>query len=87
MEACPEGHCTEAIATPEVFAKDPEFVPGTSGLVYPAAGFADIAHRHDTETLEFNLADTEQSSLFDHHITSKADETVPAYVNSLIASS
>ena len=26
MEACPEGHCTEAIATPEVFAKDPEFV-------------------------------------------------------------
>lgn len=58
---------------------------GTSGLVYPAAGFADVARRHGAKTIEVNLADTEQSPLFDQHIIGKASETVPELVQSILA--
>lgn len=57
---------------------------GTSGVVYPAAGFAEVARRHGAKTIEVNLADTEQSPLFDEHLMGNASETVPELVASLI---
>ena len=56
---------------------------GTSGQVYPAAGFHDIARRHGAETMEINLEDT--GSGFDHHICGKAGDTVPRFVDQLLS--
>lgn len=57
---------------------------GTSGVVYPAAGFAEVARRHGARCIEVNLADTEQSPLFDRHLVGKAGDTVPELVESLV---
>lgn len=54
---------------------------GTSGTVYPAAGFVDQAKSHRAKTLELNL---EPSGNFDDTRTGKATEVVPAWVNSLL---
>ncbi|BDS05561.1 NAD-dependent protein deacylase [Oceaniferula spumae] len=56
---------------------------GTSGVVYPAAGFAEVAKHHGAKTIEVNLDGTEQSPLFDEHIIGKASETVPMLVERL----
>ncbi|MBT8044332.1 MAG: NAD-dependent deacylase [Verrucomicrobiae bacterium] len=58
---------------------------GTSGVVYPAAGFADEAKRHGAKLIEANLAGTEISPLFDEHLHGTATETVPQLVEELIA--
>jgi len=58
---------------------------GTSGCVYPAAGFAQIAKSHGAKTIEINITDTEQSPLFDQHITGKASECLPKFIASLIS--
>ena len=54
---------------------------GTSGTVYPAAGFAEEAAMHGAETLEINLEPS--GGRFDRTITGPATETVPAWVASL----
>lgn len=51
---------------------------GTSGQVYPAAGFAAEAKTHGAETLQLNLEDT--GGAFDRVITGKASEIVPEMV-------
>ena len=55
---------------------------GTSGEVYPAAGFVLHVRRHAprARTVELNLAPTDNKSLFHEHIYGPATETVPPYV-------
>lgn len=56
---------------------------GTSGNVYPAAGFVDIAAMNGAETVELNLAPTAPGR-FDRVIEGPASRTVPEWVASLI---
>jgi NAD-dependent deacetylase len=53
---------------------------GTSGNVYPAAGFVDEARRCGAYTLEINLEPSAGASLFHEAILGPASETVPAFV-------
>lgn len=53
---------------------------GTSGNVYPAAGYVSEARMHGIPTLEINLERTDASRLFDHHIVGPATESVPEFV-------
>ena len=57
---------------------------GTSGHVYPAAGFvAEVAGR--ARTVELNLEPSEVASHFDEAVHGKASEVVPAFVAQLLA--
>ena len=58
---------------------------GTSGVVYPAAGFVQIAKMYGADTLEINLEETSNNFLFDQHITGKASIELPKLVEKLIA--
>jgi NAD-dependent deacetylase len=58
---------------------------GTSGAVYPAAGFVQIANAAAAETLELNLERSAGSSLFDEARQGPAGELVPAWVESVLA--
>lgn len=57
---------------------------GTSGNVYPAAGFVEIARQSGAETLEFNLDPSAMSPVFDRSVRGKAGETIPGWVDSQI---
>ncbi len=57
---------------------------GTSGLVYPAAGFAEEAKAHGARCIEINLAGTEISPIFNEHYQGAATERVPELVEQLI---
>ena len=56
---------------------------GTSGQVYPAAGFVDWALHAGAETVELNLEPTAPGR-FDRQITGPASQTVPAWVDALL---
>jgi len=56
---------------------------GTSGAVYPAAGFVQTARYHGAETLELNLDPSEGSAWFGESRLGPAGELVPAWVGSL----
>ena len=56
---------------------------GTSGNVYPAAGFVDFARESGAETVELNLVSTAPGR-FDHHIGGPASQSVPAWVDTLL---
>ena len=58
---------------------------GTSGVVYPAAGFAAIAASAGALTLELNLQPSEGSPLFDEVRHGRATELVPAWVDEVLA--
>jgi NAD-dependent protein deacetylase/lipoamidase len=58
---------------------------GTSGQVYPAAGFVSEAARAGAETVELNLEPSDVSDLFDRRITGPASETVPTWVDEVLA--
>ncbi|MEP3074399.1 NAD-dependent deacylase [Maricaulis sp.] len=58
---------------------------GTSGTVYPAAGFSEIARRAGAHLTEINLAETDTSPVFDSHITGPASAAVPAWVEAFLA--
>ena len=58
---------------------------GTSGAVYPAAGFVAEAARAGARTLEINLERSDVSALFDETRRGKAGETVPAWVGEALA--
>ncbi|MGE4351244.1 MAG: NAD-dependent deacylase [Bdellovibrionales bacterium] len=58
---------------------------GTSGFVYPAAGFVDIATHAGAYTIEVNLAETERSPSFQEKRTGPAGQTLPALIEELIA--
>ena len=53
---------------------------GTSGHVYPAAGFVQIARRAGARTLEINNAATLVSEHFDQQLTGPATREVPQWV-------
>mgnify|MGYP002714814912 FL=1 len=56
---------------------------GTSGNVYPAAGFAQHARRQGVECLELNLEGSANARDFHRRITGPAGRTVPEWVASL----
>lgn len=58
---------------------------GTSGNVYPAAGFVAEAAANGARTVELNLEPSEGISLFSEAIHGPATQVVPAYVDRLIA--
>ena len=58
---------------------------GTSGNVYPAAGFVQEAADNGATTIEINLHAGANNDLFDQHIQGLATETVPHYVDTLIS--
>ena len=59
---------------------------GTSGVVFPAAGFVQTAKYYGADTVEFTLETTANNYLFDKHIYGKAGETFPMFVEELINS-
>jgi NAD-dependent deacetylase len=59
---------------------------GTSGSVYPAAGFVAEARQNGAHTVELNLEPSEGASYFHEAIHGRATQIVPAYVSSLLAS-
>jgi NAD-dependent deacetylase len=58
---------------------------GTSGNVYPAAGFAQHARRIGSTCIEINLEPSVKSRDFHRQITGPASRAVPDWVASLIA--
>ena len=59
---------------------------GTSGAVYPAAQFVNLASMSGAVTILINTDPPENSSSFEHHIYGKATKMVPELVNSMIKS-
>ncbi len=59
---------------------------GTSGAVYPAAGFVQTARHCGARTLEMNLEPSLGSFLFDESRTGPAGELVPDWVEEVLAS-
>ena len=57
---------------------------GTSGAVYPAAGFVQYAARHGARTLELNLVPSDGTSFFDEARHGRAGTLVPAWVDELL---
>lgn len=57
---------------------------GTSGQVYPAAGFVQVANDSGADTIEINLEPSAKNSNFNRSIIGLASETVPQYVDELI---
>jgi NAD-dependent deacetylase len=58
---------------------------GTSGAVYPAAGLVHEARAFGIETCEINLEAAANAGLFDEARYGKATETVPAWVEEVLA--
>ncbi|NIY97232.1 NAD-dependent deacylase [Salipiger sp. HF18] len=58
---------------------------GTSGQVYPAAGFVQEAAYAGARTIELNLADSEISRAFEDHRVGPASRVVPQWVAELLA--
>ena len=59
---------------------------GTSGNVYPAAGFAQAARLANAHTVELNLEPSEGATFFKEAFYGPATETVPAFIDQVIAS-
>lgn len=57
---------------------------GTSGTVYPAAGFAAAARASGARTLEINLEPSDNARLFDEARHGRASDLVPAWVDDLL---
>jgi len=57
---------------------------GTSGNVYPAAGFARVAKMVMAKTVELNLYATNDTKNFDEQIEGLATVIVPEFVNNLL---
>jgi len=59
---------------------------GTSGSVYPAAGFVTEARAMGIATCEINLEPSANAYVFDEKRYGSASEVVPAWVDSLLTS-
>ena len=68
------------IAEADIFA-----AIGTSGQVYPAAGFVMDAKMAGAETVEINLERTDSAGFFDRHVLGPASEAVPRWVDEVLA--
>ncbi|HXH86627.1 MAG TPA: NAD-dependent deacylase [Nitrospira sp.] len=64
--------CNDALRSCVLF-----LVIGTSGVVYPAAGFATVAKETGATVVEINLVETPQSSLVDLSLRGRARDLVP----------
>lgn len=73
-------HIDEALLACDLFA-----AIGTSGAVYPAAGFVMVAAERGARTIELNLASSEITPLFDEIRHGPASLVVPPWVDELIA--
>jgi NAD-dependent deacetylase len=60
---------------------------GTSGAVYPAAGFVAEARGYGLATCEINLEAADNADLFDEQRLGPASETVPAWIEELVGGS
>jgi NAD-dependent deacetylase len=69
----------EALANCELFLSI-----GTSGTVYPAAGFVAEARSHGAFCLELNLEPSNGATMFHQALTGPATELVPWLVNTLL---
>ena len=58
---------------------------GTSGNVYPAAGFVQVAKESGAHTIEANLEPGVTNALFDESMTGPASHIVPKWVDDLIS--
>jgi NAD-dependent deacetylase len=58
---------------------------GTSGAVYPAAGFVHEARAMGIEACEINLESADNADLFDDCRYGPASETVPAWVEEIVS--
>jgi NAD-dependent deacetylase len=58
---------------------------GTSGAVYPAAGYVQTARYLGARTLELNLEPSQGSFFFDESRIGRAGELVPAWVEKMLA--
>ena len=57
---------------------------GTSGNVYPAAGFVQMAAHMGAKTVEMNLDPSETVALFEETFPGKASVTVPTWVDTVL---
>lgn len=57
---------------------------GTSGAVYPAAGFVQHARRHGARTLELNLEPSEGSHFFHESRQGRAGDLVPVWTREVL---
>lgn len=57
---------------------------GTSGLVYPAAGFVEECAR-ECRKVEINMEGTQISNRFDEHFLGKASEVVPDFFRKIVS--
>lgn len=71
------GRIERAVQAADVF-----IAIGTSGNVYPAAGYVDMARLFGVDTIELNL---EASGRFDHYVPGPASQTVPRLVAGFIS--
>jgi len=53
---------------------------GTSGAVYPAAGFVASAARYGARTIELNLEPSDGAAMFDDVVLGRASQILPAFV-------
>ena len=99
-EACPECHVQGMLKPNIVFFGEmPKYMDevdkmlaecdmfiaiGTSGIVYPAAGFVRQAKFYGAKTYLFNLDPCNNSSQFDQEILGKASQTFPKFAEDLI---
>jgi len=58
---------------------------GTSGAVYPAAGFVLEANAMGIETCEINLESADNADLFSEARYGPASETVPAWAEEIVS--
>ncbi len=58
---------------------------GTSGSVYPAAGFVSEARRRGVRTCEINLEPSDNAAIFDERRYGPAGEVVPAWVEDVLS--
>lgn len=57
---------------------------GTSGNVYPAAGFVNLANHVGAKTIEINLEPSLNAHVFSHGIYGKASLEVPKFIDMLL---
>ena len=65
-------HAGERVAAADLFVS-----VGTSGAVWPAAGFAQQARRQGAHMIEINTEDNEASSLYETHVRMAASAAIP----------
>ncbi len=70
----------EALSQADIFVSI-----GTSGAVYPAAGYVQTARYYGAETLELNLEPSAGSSLFEDSRMGAASVLVPEWVDEVLA--